>query len=182
MAGKAGPRPPVEATYLDVCASGALEDRGVAVSALIDDPHPSARAKDPDGLAQRPGAFFAASDVAEGQVAEHHVERPGRDGEIPRVGIGELDPLADTLDHRVALGGCPAVPRPVTQTPDVGSGCATPGEAVSCRDEDGTPATTDVEHVLVASQVEVIQQPLPDRQLARSGAVESSSRRLRARP
>lgn len=39
MAGKAGPRPPVEATHLDVYASGALKDRGVAVSALIDDPH-----------------------------------------------------------------------------------------------------------------------------------------------
>jgi hypothetical protein len=127
VAGKAGPRPPVEATYLDVYASGALEHGGVAVSALIDDPHPSSRAKDPDGLAQRPGALFAASDVAEGQVAEHHVERPGRKGEIPRIGICELDPLADTLDHRVTLGGGLAVPRLVTQTPDVGSGRATPG-------------------------------------------------------
>jgi len=110
--------------------------------------------------------------VAEGQVAEHHVERPGRKGEIPRIGICELDPLADTLDHGVTLGGGLAVPRLVTQTPDVGSGRATPGEAVSCRDQHGTPATADVEHVLVAAQVEVIQQPLPDRQLARTGAVE----------
>lgn len=36
MAGKAGPRPPVEATHLDVYAPGGLEDRGVAVSTLID--------------------------------------------------------------------------------------------------------------------------------------------------
>jgi hypothetical protein len=59
MAGKAGPRPPVEAAYLDIYASGALENGGVAVSRLVDDSHPAARAKDPDGLAQRPGAFFA---------------------------------------------------------------------------------------------------------------------------
>ena len=126
MAGKAGPRPPVEATHLDVYASGALEDRGVAVSALIDDPHAPARAKDPDRLAERPGAFFAAPDVAEGQVAEHHVERPGGKGRSRASACRELDPVADTLDHRVTLGGGPAVPGLVTQTPDVGPGGATP--------------------------------------------------------
>src|SRR5215469_15214542 len=122
MAGKAGPRPPVEVTYLDVHASGTLKDGGVAVSAVIDNAHLPARAKDPDGFAKCPGAFFAAPDVAEGQVAEHHVERPGGKGKKSRVGLYELDPLADTLDHRVTLGGGPAVPRLVTQTPDVGSG------------------------------------------------------------
>jgi hypothetical protein len=34
MARKAGPRPPVEVTYLDFYASGTLEDEGVAVSVL----------------------------------------------------------------------------------------------------------------------------------------------------
>src|SRR5258707_7082035 len=127
MAGKAERRPPVEAAYLDVHASGAVKDGGIPVSAVIDDAHPPARAKAPDGLAESPGAFLAAVDVAEGQVAEHHVERLGREGEISRIGSCELDTLADALDHRVALGGCPAIPRPVTQAPDVGSGCATSG-------------------------------------------------------
>ena len=40
------------------------------------------------------------------------------------------------------------------------------------RDEDGTSAATDVEYVLVASQVEFIEQLFPDRQLAWTGAVE----------
>ena len=73
MAGKAERRPPVEATYLGVHASGALKDGGVPVGAVIDDAHLPARAKDPDGFAKCPGAFFAASDVAERRVAEHHV-------------------------------------------------------------------------------------------------------------
>ena len=46
------------------------------------------------------------------------------------------------------------------------------GEAVGCRDEDGAPAATDVEYVLVASEIEFIEQILPDRQFARTGAVE----------
>ena len=163
---------PVEVTYLDVHASGALEDWGVAVSAVIDDADPSARAKDPDGFAKRPGAFFAARDVAQGQVTEHHVERLGRKGKVPCISIDQLDPLADALDLRVALGGCPAIPRLVTQTPDIGSGCTASGEAVGCRDEDGTATATDVEYELVASQVEFIEQLFPDRQLARTGAVE----------
>jgi hypothetical protein len=73
MAGKAERRPPVEATYLGVHASGALKHGGVPVGAVIDDAHLPARAKDPDGFAKCPAAFFAASDVAERQVAEHHV-------------------------------------------------------------------------------------------------------------
>src|SRR5258708_24422664 len=101
MAGKAERRPPVEAAYLDVHASGAVKDGGIPVSAVIDDAHPPARAKAPDGLAESPGAFLAAVDVAEGQVAE-----------ISRIGSCELDTLADALDHRVALGGCPAIPPP----------------------------------------------------------------------
>ena len=60
MAGKAERCAPVEVTYLDVHASGALQDRSVAVSAVIDDAHLSARAKDPDGFAKRLGAFLAA--------------------------------------------------------------------------------------------------------------------------
>jgi len=172
MAGKAERRPPVEAAYLDLHASGAVKDGGVPVGAVIDDAHPSARAKDPDSLAESPGEFFAASDVAKGQVAEHHIERPGRKGKVPCIGIEESDPLADALDHRVALGGGPAIPRLVTQTPDVDSGCTTSGEPVGCRDEDGAATAADVEYVLVASQVEFVEQLLPDRQFARTGAVE----------
>jgi len=96
MAGKAEPRPPVEAAYLDVHASGALKDGGVPIGAVIDDADPSARAKDPDGLAEGPGAFGAAMDIAEGQVAEHHVERPGRKGKISCIGSYELDTFAGT--------------------------------------------------------------------------------------
>jgi hypothetical protein len=40
------------------------------------------------------------------------------------------------------------------------------------RDEDRTATAADVEHVLVASQVEFVEQLLPDRQFARTGAVE----------
>jgi len=47
MAGKAERRPPVEATYLDLHASGAVKDGGIPVGAVIDDAHPPARAKDP---------------------------------------------------------------------------------------------------------------------------------------
>ena len=172
MAGKAERRPPVQAAYLNLHASGAVKDGGIPVSAVIDDAHSSAPAKDPDGLTQSPGAFFTAMDVAEGQVADHHIERAGRKGEISRIGSYELDTLADTLDHRVALGGGPGVPRLVAQAPDVGSGCAALGEAAGSRDEDGTAAAADVEHVLVASQIEFIEQLLPDRQLARTCAVE----------
>jgi hypothetical protein len=159
-------------TYLDVHASGALKDGGVEVSALIDDAHPSPRAKDPGGLAQGPGAFFAVPDVTEGQVAEHHVEGPGGQGEVPCIGMHEFDAFADALHHRVALGGGLAVTRLVTQTPDVDSGRAALRQPAGCRDEHGTPATADVEHLLVAPQVEFIEQFFPDRQLARTGAVE----------
>jgi hypothetical protein len=51
VAGKAEPRPLVEATYLNVHTSGAVKDGGVAVSAVIDDTHSSARAMDPHGFA-----------------------------------------------------------------------------------------------------------------------------------
>src|ERR1700733_1816957 len=80
MAGEAGPRPPVEGTYLDIHASGALEDRGVAISAVIDDAHLAAWAKDSDGFVKRLGASFAAGDIAEGQVAEYDVEGLGGKG------------------------------------------------------------------------------------------------------
>jgi hypothetical protein len=80
VAGKTERCPPVEVTYLNVHASGAPQDGGVAVGAVIDDAHLPARAQDPDGFAKSPGAFLAAPDVVEGQVAEHHVEPPGRKG------------------------------------------------------------------------------------------------------
>lgn len=70
------------------------------------------------------------------------------------------------------LGGCPAVSRLVTQPPNIGSGCAAPGETVGRRDKDGAPAATDVEHELVAAQIEFIEQLFPDRPLARTGGVE----------
>lgn len=189
VAGKAERRPPVEVTDLDVHAAGALQDGGVPVSAVIDDADPPARTKDPDGFAQSPGAFLAAPDVAEGQAAEHHVERPGGKGKIPCVGVREFDALADALDPRVALGGCPAVARLVTQAPDVGSGRAAPGQAVGRRDQDGAPAAADVEHALVAAQAELVEQFVPDRPLARAAAVEiargyaghGDGRRLRQR-
>jgi hypothetical protein len=43
-------------------------------------------------------------DVAEGQAAEHHVERLGRKGEIPGISIRELDTVADpsTTELRAA--------------------------------------------------------------------------------
>jgi len=46
VAGKAERHPPVEATYLDVHASSALKDSGVAVGAVIDDARLSARGTD----------------------------------------------------------------------------------------------------------------------------------------
>ena len=172
VAGKAERCPPVEVPYPDVHASGASKDGGVAVSADIDDAHPPARAKDPDGFPESLGAFFAAVDVIEGQVAEHNVERIGRKREMPCIGIYEIDTFADPLGHRVTLSAGPGVPRLVTQTPDIGSGGTTSGEAVGGRDEDGAPAATDVEYVLVAPEIEFIEQLLPDRQFARTGAVE----------
>jgi hypothetical protein len=69
-----------------------------------------------------------------------------------------------------------AVPGLVPQPPDVGAGRAAPRQAARGRDQHGTPATTDVEHVLVAAQAEFVEQPLPDRQLARAGAVEVAGR------
>ena len=109
VAGKAERRPPVEATYLDVHASSALKDGGVAVSVDIDDAHLSARAKYPDGFAESIGAFVSASDVVEGQAAEHHVERLGRKRKASGVGLYQLDTFAHTLDHRVMLGGGSAI-------------------------------------------------------------------------
>lgn len=117
--------------YLNVCASGVLEDGGVAVSAVVDDAHLPARAKDPDGFTKCPGTFSAAVDVGEGQAAEHYVEQSRRKGQVSCIGIDELGTLADALGHRVALGGRPAVSRLVTQTPDIGPGRTTPGKAVS---------------------------------------------------
>ena len=172
MAGKAERRPPVELTNLDAHASGALQDRDVPLGAVVDDAHLPARAKDAHGLTKRLGAFVVAGDVAQGQAAEHHVERLGRKGEIPCVGIDDVDTLADALEHRVALGGCPAIARLVAQPPDIDSGRTAPGEATGRRDEDGAPAAADVEHVLVASQAEVVEQLLPDRSLARTCGVE----------
>src|ERR1700728_1102925 len=163
MAGEAGPRPPVEGTYLDVHASSALQDRGVTVGAIIDDAHPAARAKDSDGFVQRRGALFAAGDVAEGQVAEYDVEGLGRKGKVPCISADQLDALADALDLRVALGSGLAIARLVAQTPDICSGRTAPGETVGCRDEDGTSAAADVEHVLVASEAEFVKQVFPDR-------------------
>src|ERR1700689_1828310 len=107
MAGDAGPRPPVEGTRLDVRASGALENWGVSVGAVIDDAHPAARTKDSDGFVKRLGAFFAARDVAEGQVAEYDVEGPGRKGQVPCISVDQLDALADALDIRVCAGRLP---------------------------------------------------------------------------
>lgn len=85
MAWEAECCPPVELTYLDVYASGALQDEGIEVSVPVDDAHPAARAKHPSGLAQGPGAFFAAPDVAEGQVAENYVKGPGGQREVPGI-------------------------------------------------------------------------------------------------
>ena len=110
VAGKAERRPPVEATYLDVHASSASKDWGVAVSVDIDDAHLSARAKYPDGFAESIGAFVTASDVVEGQAAEHHVERLGRKRKMSGIGFYQLDTFANTLDHRVMLGGGSAIP------------------------------------------------------------------------
>jgi hypothetical protein len=149
-----------------------LKDLDVAIGAVIDDPYPSARAKHPDGFAKSKGAFVVAWDIAEGQAAEDHIERIGREGKVPCVGFDEVGSFADALDHRVVLGGGPAVPCLVTQPPDIGSGRAALGDPVGCRDKDGAAAATDVEYLLVASQGEFIEQVLPDRQLARTGAVE----------
>lgn len=172
MAGKAERRPPVELTNLDVLASGALKDRDVPLGVVVDDAQLPTRAKDAHGFTKRLGAFVVAGDVAQGQAAEHHVERLGRKGEIPCVGIDDFDTLADALEHRVALGGCPAIARLVAQPPDIDSGRPAPGEAPGGRDEDGAPAAADVEHMLVAAQAEVVEQLLPDRSLARAGGVE----------
>jgi hypothetical protein len=43
VARKAECCPPVELAYLDVRASGVLQDGGIEVSTLVDDAHPSAR-------------------------------------------------------------------------------------------------------------------------------------------
>lgn len=98
VAGKAERCSPVELTYRNVHASGGREDRGEATGAVIDDAYPSARPEDPDGLAESPGAFVAGSDVAEGQTAEHYVERIGRKGKVPCISIDHFDPLADALN------------------------------------------------------------------------------------
>ncbi len=80
-----------------------------------------------------------------------------RKREIPCVGFGQLDTLADSLDPRDALGRCPAIARLVTQLPDIDSGYTTSGKPTGCRYQDGTPAATDVQHVLVSSQAEFIE-------------------------
>jgi hypothetical protein len=58
---------------------------------------------------------------------------------------------------------------------DIGSGCLASGQPVGRRDEDGAPAATDVEHVLVASQIEFIEQLLPDRQLGGRGETSTTA-------
>jgi hypothetical protein len=84
VAGKAGPRPPVKVTHLDVHASGALQDGSVSIGPLIDDAHPSARAKDPDTLVQAPdvGSGCPASGEAAGR-REQNGAPAAADVELP---------------------------------------------------------------------------------------------------
>jgi hypothetical protein len=84
---KAERHPPVEATYLRVHASSASKDGGVAVGAVIDHAYLSTRAKYSDRFAESIGSFVTASDVTEGQVAEHHVERLGRKWKVSGIGF-----------------------------------------------------------------------------------------------
>ena len=62
------------AAHLDVGAAGSPKDVSVsACTGVINDAHSPPGAKDSDGFAQCPGAFFLAVDVGEGEVADHDV-------------------------------------------------------------------------------------------------------------
>ena len=73
VAGKAEPRSPVQAAHLDVGAAGSPKDASVSACTGASTMRMPAGAKDSDGFAQCPGAFFLAVDVGEGVVADHDV-------------------------------------------------------------------------------------------------------------
>ncbi len=162
MAGKAEPRTPVKPSHLDVRASGFSDHLGVSVGTIIDDAELSSRTKDPDGLSQGLGALVRVLDVVEGQAADHRVKRLGGERKVSSVSVRELDTLAYSLGSGVPLGRGSVVSCLIPQAPDVDTRHSTLGYAMSSCNEHGASTAADVEHTLVATKVELVEQLLPD--------------------